>query len=235
MPGFRGSEASWTLPQLLMHVGYLNAFFDYPWLNPVFWSLAIEFQFYLFTALAYPIFFHGSAVVRFAALAAFCALGYALPDPRFLFHFASLFALGIITFWRFAGLIRTRTFLLLALAVFAVATEMLGGSIAIVGLATALMIKFVKVPRMAVFTFLGAVSYSLYLLHVPIGGRIVNFGSRFADSLPLQILVLLAAVTVSLIAAYLMFRWVERPAQSWSSSFRYQNPQATERSTSIPE
>jgi peptidoglycan/LPS O-acetylase OafA/YrhL len=221
MPGFRGSEPNLDLSQLLLHVGYMNGIFERPWLNPVFWSLAIEFQFYLFTALVFPIFFNESAVVRFAGLTLFCAIGFVFPDPRFLFHFAGLFALGIITFWRFAGLIRAGTFALLVLAAAAMTMEMFGIPIAVAGFATALAIAFVKIPRVAAFTFLGAISYSLYLLHVPIGGRVVNFGTRFADSVPMQILVLLAAVACSLFAAYLMFRWIERPAQSWSSALRY--------------
>jgi len=45
-----------TIPfawQLLAHIGYANALLGYEWLNPVFWTLAIEFQFYLFVAAAF--------------------------------------------------------------------------------------------------------------------------------------------------------------------------------------
>ena len=55
----------------------------------------------------------------------------------------------------------------------------------------------------------------------PIGGRVVNLGARFAHNLPLQISVLAAALAVSYFAAWLMYRFVERPAQRWSASISY--------------
>ncbi len=57
LPDFGGSNPTVSLPQLLAHVGYLNAFLGYEWLNPVFWTLAIEFQFYLFVAFFFPSYF----------------------------------------------------------------------------------------------------------------------------------------------------------------------------------
>jgi peptidoglycan/LPS O-acetylase OafA/YrhL len=220
-PGFRGPAPDVTVTQVLLHVGYLNAFFDYPWLSPVFWSLAIEFQFYICTALAFPLLAHNSSSVRLAALAIFCALGFVIPDERLVFSFMSLFALGIVTFWRFAGLIGLPQYVALLAVVASIAAFALGIAIAAAGLAAALTIAFVRVRRHAVFAYLGGISYSLYLLHVPIGGRVVNLGARFADSLLLQCCVLLAAIAASLVAAHLMYRLIERPAQKWSSALRY--------------
>lgn len=54
--------------------------------------------------------------------------------------------------------------------------------------------------------WLGTVSYSLYLLHVPIGGRIVNFGERLVTDPLARVGVLAAALAASLIAAALYHR-----------------------------
>ena len=67
------------------------------------------------------------------------------------------------------------------------------------------------------------ISYSLYLLHVPIGGKIVNLGTRFAHTLPTQVLVLAAAVAGSISASILLYRLVELPSQRLSSSIRYRS------------
>ncbi|MEO7214811.1 hypothetical protein [Mucilaginibacter sp.] len=40
---------------LLSHLAYLNNFTGAPYINPVYWTLGIEFQFYLFVALAFPV------------------------------------------------------------------------------------------------------------------------------------------------------------------------------------
>lgn len=59
---------------------------------------------------------------------------------------------------------------------------------------------------------LGAMSYSLYLIHVPIGGRVVNLLRR--SELPVMMIVLAAALA-SVAAGYLFFRVVE---QRWRLS-----------------
>ena len=50
-----GGPFHFDLPNTLGHLLYLNGFFDQPWANPVYWSLAIEFQFYLMVGLIFPL------------------------------------------------------------------------------------------------------------------------------------------------------------------------------------
>ncbi|TCD07719.1 acyltransferase [Pedobacter frigidisoli] len=40
---------------IVAHLGYLNNFLSKDYLNPVYWTLGIEFQFYLFIAFMFPI------------------------------------------------------------------------------------------------------------------------------------------------------------------------------------
>ena len=37
------------------HLGYVNAFVGMPWLQMSYWSLAIEFQYYIFVGLCFPL------------------------------------------------------------------------------------------------------------------------------------------------------------------------------------
>jgi peptidoglycan/LPS O-acetylase OafA/YrhL len=220
-PGYAGQPFVLDRVQLLLHVGYLNAFFDVPWLNPVFWSLAIEFQFYLSMALLYPLLAQRRRAVALAALGAASLSALALRDEAFVFLYAPLFGFGVLAFWLRTGQLGSLAFLALAAANAIVAVPALGPAATAVGGATALMLAFAewRVPR--ALSFLGAVSYSLYLLHVPIGGRVVNLGARAAEGDVARILVLAAALATSLLAAWLFFRLVERPAQRWSARLRY--------------
>jgi peptidoglycan/LPS O-acetylase OafA/YrhL len=220
-PGFRGAAPHLTWGQVASHAGYLTAILGFNWLNPVFWSLAIEFQFYLFAALAYPAFAHASRTMRVATLGAFCACAAAIPSPIFLFGYAPLFALGIVAFWRYAGLERGPAWWFAFAAACAVAGWGLAPAMAAAGIATALAITLVRLPRVRVLAFLGAISYSLYLLHAPFGGRVVNLGARVADTLAAQLAVLACALAVSIAAAWLLWRWVDRPAQGWAARLRY--------------
>jgi peptidoglycan/LPS O-acetylase OafA/YrhL len=72
-----------------------------------------------------------------------------------------------------------------------------------------------------VLVFLGFISYSLYLLHVPIGGRVINLAGRLPHTLPVELGAVTAAMAVSLIAAWLLYRLVERPSQRLSARLRY--------------
>jgi peptidoglycan/LPS O-acetylase OafA/YrhL len=47
------------------------------------------------------------------------------------------------------------------------------------------------------------------------------FPERFTHTLPTQILVLLCAFAVTILSAYIMYYWIERPAKIWSSSLKY--------------
>lgn len=92
MPGFRGPQPELSIPQVILHLGYLNTFFGYPWLIPVFWSLAIEFQFYICVAIVYPLLSNVSINVRILTLTAICASAYFVPSPALVFHYSGLFA-----------------------------------------------------------------------------------------------------------------------------------------------
>jgi peptidoglycan/LPS O-acetylase OafA/YrhL len=223
-PGFRGSEPNITVPQVAAHFAYLNAFVGYPWLIDVFWTLAIEFQYYILAAIAFPLFAHRSRTVAASSAILFAISGIALRREEFVFAYGGLFALGIVTFQFRAGTwSRLQYIVLLAAAAVCTANSAIDHAplIALVCTAAALVIAYVRIGRWRVLAFLGTVSYSVYLLHVPIGGRVVNLGSRWATGPISQFTVLVLATSLTLIAAYIMYRFVERPAQRWSSSIRY--------------
>lgn len=214
-----------SVPQLLLHLGYLNTFFGYPWLNDVYWTLGIEFQYYLFVALAFPLLAvkgNGLCLVSVTALAGASLLFH---SPKLVFHFLGLFALGILTFQYHAELLSRRAFLTALVAVTLLTTSRLNWRIASTGCLTALAIAFLPMPRntrvMPGFVFLGGISYSLYLLHTMIGGPLVSLGARLGSGLAWELTVLTGAMTASVAAAIGLHWLVEQPAQRFSSRIKY--------------
>jgi peptidoglycan/LPS O-acetylase OafA/YrhL len=231
-PGFAGSPPDYSAPQLLLHLGYLNTFFGYRWLNPVYWTLGIEFQYYLFVALIFPFLTTERRVVRVAALAAMLAAALLVRTEMLVFHFLGLFALGMVAFQHHAGLLRRRTFLAAVLVATVVTAFSLGTAHALVGGTTALVIAFVPMPRrsvMRVLVLLGGISYSMYLLHTTIGGRVINLASRWGAGLPRELLALASAVAVTIVASLIFNRLVEWPAQRLSLRIRYSAPKQLQR------
>ena len=54
-PGFSGQQPHLRISDLLQHLAYLNAFTGGDWLDPVYWTLAVEFQFYFAVSLLFPL------------------------------------------------------------------------------------------------------------------------------------------------------------------------------------
>jgi peptidoglycan/LPS O-acetylase OafA/YrhL len=236
-----------SVPQVLLHLGYLNTFFGYPWLANVFWTLAIEFQYYLLMGLVFPLVFSRNTWTRIATLVILGALSCIIHSSIYIFYFIFLFIMGISTCQYRIGLIGKRQYvLILAIATLCALLSMgratgTGDSsitpttlsfwltragesapATIAGFATVCAILFLRAKN-PVFHFLGRISYSLYLIHSPIGRRALNVFLRVtgAESEAAKIGVIVMAVAVSIFAAYLLYRFVEQPSQEWSASLRY--------------
>lgn len=214
---------NWT--QVLLHLGYLNVFVGYPWLNAVFWTLAVEFQFYLLIGLIYPVLFSRNSMTRIALILVLIFLSQLLPHLWYVFAHLPQFLMGIVACQYRVGLIGKRQCVLLVVlaAIFAIITPGLGFAWTISGLLAVVFILNFRM-RSRVATFFGNISYSLYLLHAPVAfmalsvfARIIHVDQNSFTGFSAFVVPLIAAI----VAAYLLYLLVERPAQKWSKAFRY--------------
>jgi len=82
-PGFNGPPYHVSLSQVMLHFAYLNAFFKGNWLNPVFWTLAIEFQYYLMVGLLFPLISSRKRIVRYLLFAFLSILAFMLSSKDY--------------------------------------------------------------------------------------------------------------------------------------------------------
>jgi peptidoglycan/LPS O-acetylase OafA/YrhL len=226
VPGYRGAPATASVADVLLHFGYLNTFFHKPWLNVVYWSLAIEFQYYILIGLLFPLLTTNRCAVRLLLLTTLTISALLVPAQGLIFRFFFLFVMGFTAFQHRIGLIgRSETLGALALAL-AGASITIGTMSAAVGLAASGVILFVEYRNRAL-SLLGQISYSLYLVHVPVGGRIINLGERIGGNLLIKIVIIGLAIAVSLLAAYVLYRWIETPCRSYSSALHFRETGAT--------
>jgi peptidoglycan/LPS O-acetylase OafA/YrhL len=198
--------------QLLLHAVYLPAFFGYPWLNAVYWTLAIEVQFYLLLACSLPLLVHRAKPVRIGWLAAAAALSWLVPSEILVFRYLVVFAIGSAVFLMVADLVDRTTGMVLLVLLAATAWVVHGWPAAVVATATATVIAW-RVPlAWRPMVGIGALSYSLYLVHGPLGGRVVNLGARYAEGAVAESAVVFGAMIVSVGAAFVLYALVERPS-----------------------
>lgn len=208
-----------TALQVVAHLGYLNYIVGEEFFCGVFWSLAIEFQYYLLIGLLLPLLRAPSHRVRMFPFAFLGAMAFLSPSRQLLFHYGFLFLLGIHTFHLRNGFTERRWYaLVLPLLVLGVALTR-GPLEALAAAATALCIAvYAGRPLPSLALALGSISYSLYLIHPPVGLRLLLLARRLSLPAPLGVLLGLAG---SLLAAAALYRFVERPAQRWARLVPY--------------
>jgi len=210
-PGFAGQVPSYTFAQVASHLFYVVPLTNYQWLSPVYWSLAYEFVFYITVGLTFSYLIERS--VAATVVLAFAALGlsfavYRTADVRIVEFLIGALLMRLTV----SGSkdMQSGAWLAASLAlVFFIGGVPTGIAVSI-GAGAILFLRSVEFGRWAVF--LGSISYSLYLVHVPIGGRVVNLAKRFGDGALYEVAIVALALSASLIAAMLLHRFVEAPA-----------------------
>jgi peptidoglycan/LPS O-acetylase OafA/YrhL len=216
-PGFGGPSPFADPVGLLLHLGYLNAFFGHQWVNAVYWTLAIEFQYYLGVGLLYPLLASSARGVRLALLCALGLLALTIPGHQFIFQHLPLFLVGIALFQYRAGLASRRECVAVVTGVLALTSYTLGLPSAVAGLVAVLCIQFARL-RQGPLVFCGEISYSLYLVHFPVGVAAMRLSQLLGLGWGLRVA---AAFASSLLAAWLLYRLVELPSHRLSRRFAY--------------
>jgi len=214
-PYSRTEGVSITWPQVLFHLGYLNSFLHYDWLNVVYWTLAIEFQYYLIMALIYPVIDSEKKYLKLFVLAAFYTLPILFDQKEFIFRHAPYFLFGVFLFMFKWNKINRVELLLLFLLNFTFLFFNDPLPYLIFSVFAFLFILFSRSEN-SIGKYLGTVSYSLYLLHVPIGQRLLNFSENFTDQEIFRLGIVIAVTVLMIFISRVYYLLIERPSQNLS-------------------
>jgi len=223
-PYYRGAGFTIDFTALALHLGYLNAFFQYPWVNDVYWTLAIEFQYYIIIALIFPLLIHSKKYYSFIALGVFGMMGFFITGHNFIFNYGLLFVVGILLFQYKIGYLKDAEFgtlLLIALLMIFVKFDKRYLVAALLPYFFILYFDF----NNKISKFLGNISYSLYLVHIPIGGRIINICETLIQSEQIRSVFVFVALAVSIFAAWVFFMVIEKPAMELAKKIGYSKKQ----------
>ncbi len=233
IPGTTAIDLTPSLTNIILHIGYIIPFFEnQPWLNPVYWTLAIEFQYYLIISLTLPLLLNSNKFIQYSIILVFALLGFILPQSSMIFSWLPCFMFGICYILYKSNKLKLGELILILLFNTLVLYLLKGQISALVALFTLFIIIIIPNTKNKVTHFLGDISYSLYLIHSIIGAAFINFMSHKVYSTVGKITIVAIGLIISLISAYIMYLLVEKPSHDYAKRLLIRNENNTTLSTS---
>jgi peptidoglycan/LPS O-acetylase OafA/YrhL len=198
-------------------------YFEASYLVPVFWTLTVEWQYYLFIALSYPCIATSTAQGhggRISVLTAMILAPHLHLNSIPLAPWLPCFAIGTTCWLLHARRLSVRASVCtISAATLSHAAEHGWETVlplSIVGLLTTAPITGDRYRQTAIF--LGGISYPLYLLHVPVGSEISQRAWRWIGTNESSIIIQSSLIlAVCIISAWLAARTVDRYAVKLAS------------------
>lgn len=218
-PSYKGKVISFIPLQFVSHLLYITPFTKWPFYNHVFWTLCIEFQFYILIGVIY--FLNNTWLFKTAFILAFsfcCFIN--TPNSYYLaINYAPIFGMGIslVEYQHSKKNIYVVCFLICGILTFIHFSLLL---LAIILVATAIVIFSKK--KYFIPSFLGEISYSLYLIH-PLVLLYMKIGfNRFLPRLfEYGIILRIVELALSVMAASILYILIEKPSIRLSKKIKF--------------
>jgi peptidoglycan/LPS O-acetylase OafA/YrhL len=189
--------------------------------NPVFWTLRIEAEYYAFIGLLFPLLNNFPKLFLCIALPLMMIISQTdLAHDKNLFAYIAFFLMGIVTYliYNKVGPFLLALICLITLIVFSFIFYPWPSAIA--GLFTASFILLYKARGNGALNFFGEISYSIYLIHFPIGVKLVNLIFTHLNPRYYVFLFLVTIILVSAISA-IFWKFIEKPFADLSNKIKY--------------
>ncbi len=217
-------RAIMSITGISLHLVFLNSVFGYDNISPVFWTLQIEFVFYIIIGLLFTyILLSNNKTLAFVYL----IIAINLYNPNLpVINWLPFFAMGILIFNLMFTKLNAYVFwgTCLVLTFINIKTHDIAEAVA--ALFAVIFILYAKLEYFPVFLgrfllWLGMISYSLYLIHWEMGRTAVSFTRHIHLISNMDYLRLLIGVLVSICSAYLLYRVIEKPSIQAARKIEY--------------
>ncbi len=212
-----------SISQITLHLGYLIPFYlnKYKWLNEVFWTLAIEFQYYLIISILILLVIKNQFIGRLLFYACFLVMPFIFDNPNFFLMYAPIFLIGCNFCLFFLNKTKVIEFITVFIIAIIVTCLKIGITDAIIATVAICIIHLFKNYSNKLLNFFGTISYSFYLFHTIIGAAIVNVLSHKFVQVWQKPIVILAGISVTIILSYIIYILIEKPTHTLSKKIKY--------------
>ncbi|MEN0055553.1 MAG: acyltransferase [Mucilaginibacter sp.] len=196
---------------ILAHITYTVPFFNgQHWFTEVYWTLSIEFQFYLILGLLFPVFMKLPKLITVSLLVLISYFCLRFTVRWFIISYVYQFTFGFIAFLGYTQLIKAKEFWISFIGftlLICFSKSIISGLVPFFTVLAIILIKSRKIEPIG--NFLGTISYSIYLVHIPVMAFVGHIFSGYS----LTPIALCGLYVITIIpAAYIMYMIVERPA-----------------------
>ena len=215
-----------TGSNVLFHLTYLVPFVGVSWYNNIFWTLAVEFQYYILIALLYPLLnknryllIIGMIVISFSH-----HLPYAKETITIL-NYSTPFLIGVSIYLYKSNRINKQQIIITSIALFWLCQSQISGQRMLFALFTYLGIMFSQFSS-PITNFLGKISCSLYLTHSLLFMVLFSLIKKLIDFdniLFIKEILALLFIFLSIPIAYLFYIIIEKPSIAIAVKYKLRN------------
>ena len=210
----RGEWPNFSSFNLFLHIFHANAVFNEPWLRGIYWTLAIDWQFYLVVCLAFPLFNRPEFWARYPLYALFLGGHWAASYAWLPYHIVP-FGAGVALFHYYRGYANRWELAAILAALLFVHFKAFNYEHCLATAISVGIVLFIKEVG-SIGKMLGKISYSYYFTHVFSGWTLLNGLAMLTKDPTILTIGVFVAVLISIPFAQWFYNKVEQPTMAWA-------------------